>query len=406
MRTLVSILLSIAVVIGVMAIYLVATTPNEAHALRFPLDAAQRDMLQRVPASADAFALIPTAAVLHRKLKANPVTRDTVDQWSATQPLPPAWLLGGADVIVWKQGRTTSYAIRLDTIRAFLVRVWMMSSTEVQAEWDGSMFVFNPSSGSTIARSTLDELLALANGLPEGDILAVQRSSARGAFPPIGRPAVSSVRVTETEILLTSRARAERDVVATAPSQARFPRGALIAATFAEPPRLLGDLRRIAGIDVSSLARNGGVLALYDIETRTLLPRPRGVIAVPANAETRASMQRLAGFAELVGESRDTGSELVVSFDRESAGMYLKDASVPATWPANRWALRLDAARMVPILEELGDSRGLQLAAGRLHRAARDLRKWISALDRAESIEAADSITGGVEELRVRIASK
>ena len=110
--------------------------------------------------------------------------------------------------------------------------------------------------------------------------------------------------------------------------------------------------------------------------------------------------------ANILGETRDTGSEILVSFDRQSLGLYTKDAFVPATWPANQWSLRIDAARIVPVLERLGDNAGLRIAAGRLHRAARDLRRWIGALQNAEAIEAADSVSGGVEELRVRIASK
>jgi hypothetical protein len=36
----------------------------------------------------------------------------------------------------------------------------------------------------------------------------------------------------------------------------------------------------------------------------------------------------------------------------------------------------------------------------------RDLRRWIDPLEQAESIEAAASVAAGVEELRVRVASK
>ena len=79
---------------------------------------------------------------------------------------------------------------------------------------------------------------------------------------------------------------------------------------------------------------------------------------------------------------------------------------MPATWPSNRWAARIDPGKLVPVLERLGDSTGLRLASGRLHRAARDLRRWISALRQAESIEAAASVANGTEELRVRIATK
>lgn len=406
MRTFITILLIVAAVLGVIALYLFLTTPDASTPLRIPLSAGQRQLLARVPAQAEAFALIPTAALLHRKLLANPVTRDAVAQWTSEQPVPQPWLIGGADVAVWKIGKTTSYAIRLDAIRAFLVRIWMMASTSVDARWDGSVFVINDAPRPAIDGATLDEILRLANGLPEGDVLIVQRRGARGMFPPIGRPAVTSVRVTPEEILLTARAESDEAAPPNAPVQARYPRGALLAGTFGEPPRLVGDVGRLVGTDIGALIGNGGSLVLYDIDTGTLLPRPKGVIAIPSNPESRAAMADVTRVAQLVGETRDTGRELLVSFDRTSVGQYLNDAAIPATWPANRWSARIDAARMAPILERLGDNRGLRFAAPRLHRAARDLRRWIGALQNAASIEAADSISGGVEELRVRIASK
>jgi DICT domain-containing protein len=117
-------------------------------------------------------------------------------------------------------------------------------------------------------------------------------------------------------------------------------------------------------------------------------------------------MQDITRVAQLVGETRDTGTELLVSFDHESMPLYLKDAFQPAPWPATNWSLRIDAPRLTPILEQLSDNRGLRLVAPRLHRAARDLRRLIGALRQAESIEATDSVSGEFEELRVRIASK
>ncbi|MFP5245582.1 MAG: hypothetical protein ACLGH0_02725, partial [Thermoanaerobaculia bacterium] len=103
---------------------------------------------------------------------------------------------------------------------------------------------------------------------------------------------------------------------------------------------------------------------------------------------------------------RDTGDQLLVSFDGRSMPLYIKDTFVPASWPATRWALRIDPPRLVPVLRKIGDSPGLRFATPRVHRGARDLRRWIDALERAESVEAADSVLGGVEELRVRVASK
>jgi len=390
-----------------MWLYLVLTTPREAPPLRFPLSASQRELVARVPASAEGFALVPAAALLHRKLIANPVTRDAVERWTDEHPIPQSWLLGGADAVVWKTGKRTSYAIRLDPFRAFLVRLWLMSSTNVEGRWDGTVFVIGPSGAPMDARA-LDGVLRFTNGLAEGDVLVVQRRASRGMFPPIGRPAVTSVRVTPREILLTSRAAAEGGRASRPPvgQAARHSKTALISAYFVEPPKILDDAERILGTDVSALVGEGGSIAIYDIDAGTLLPRPKCVIAVPATERARAEMQNVMQVAALVGETRDTGSEILVAFDRESMPRYLKDVFVPAPWPATRWSVRIDAVRIAPVLERLGDNRGLRFVAPRIHRASRDLRRWLDALRQAETIEAAESEAGGVEELRVRIASK
>jgi len=264
----------------------------------------------------------------------------------------------------------------------------------------------------------------LAAGLPPGDVFVVQRNRTRGAFPPIGRPAVSSVTVREKEIVSVSRgawsagaaaaSAADRtpaaEAAAAPPISASFPRGAMLAVTFSEPPRILADLERLTGTDVAEVTSGGGSITIYDIDTGTLLPRPKGVVSVPATDARRAAMADVMRMAQLVGQTEDTGKELLVAFDRGSIPIYLKDATVPATWPATNWAARIDPVKLVPVLEKLGDSAGLRIASGRLHRAARDLRRWISALEQAESIEAAASTLihegAAFEELRVRIASK
>jgi hypothetical protein len=408
MRRLLTILFVLVLIVGAIAAFLVFTTSKNATPVRFPLSDSQLGLLMRVSASADSFALIPTAPHLHAKLKTNPVTRDAVDQWTAEQHLPPAWLLGSADVVVWKHQKKTSYAFRTDPLRAFLVRGWLMVSANVDARWDGRAFLINAPHERSLTRSELEPMLRLAAGLPEGDVFVVQNASSRGAFPPLSRPAVTSLRVTSSEIVLVSRARTAptEQTVAAKPIDARLPAGALLAVAFASPPKILDDMRRLLRADIATLVTDGGSIALYDIDAGTLLPRPEGVIVVPATDARRAAMTDVARIAELVGETRDTGTELLVSFDRHSVGQYLKDTKAPATWPANRWALRLDPQRLVPILGRLGDSAGLRLAAPRIYRAARDLRRWIQYLEAAEVIEAADSANAGVEELRVRIASK
>jgi hypothetical protein len=403
-RKLTIVLVVLAILIGAAALYLAATTPKKAEPVRFPLSARHRALLARVPADAESFALIPSAALLHGRLLANPVTSEPILQWTQEHELPRPWMLGGAEMAAWKSGRTTSYAVRLDPMRALLVRGWLLVSSNADARWEGSTLIMH-SAATTAAPASLDDVLRLANGLPEGDVFVVQRESGRGAFPPIGRPAVTSVRVTPDEIVLVSRA-ATSEIGEQREIRPRFPRGAMLAAAFATPPRILGDLNRLLGTRVDALLDNGGSIALYDVDTGTFLPRPKGVIAIPATPEARAQAGNIEQIAALIGETRDTGDQILVSFDHGSMGLYLKDEMVPAAWPATVWALRLDPARLVPVLRRAGDSPGLRFGAPRVHRAARDLRRWIDALEHASSVEAAASVAGGVEELRVRVASK
>lgn len=404
MRTLVIILLLLLLLAGGVVAFLLVTTPDQARLVRFPLSGSHQKLLAQVPDSAEAVAIVPSPAVLHQALLAHAVTRDMVLQWTAEQELPEPWMLGETPLAMWKAEGATSYAMHLDPLRALLVRLWFMISSNVHARWEGTTLIVNAPQPTTVPFA-LGEIEKLGSGLPDGDALVIQRAAARGAFPPVGRPSITSIRLKGKEIVLVSRA-ASDEAVAVREIRDRFPRGAVLSASFAAPPKILGDVNRLLGTRIDALVDQGGSIALYEVETATLLPRPRGVIVVPADAHAREQFREIAGVAALVGETRDTGEQLLVSFDRTSMDLYLKDEFVAATWPANRWALRLDPARLVPILRKVGDSRGVRFAAPRLHRAARDLRSWIGALEKAESVEAAASGEAGVEELRVRIAAK
>lgn len=404
MRTLFIILLVLLLLAGGVVAFLLLTTPHQARLVRFPLSDGHQRLLAQVPQSAEAVAIVASPAVLHTALLEHPVTRDVVLQWTAENELPKPWMLGEASLALWKAEGTTSYAVDLDPLRALFVRLWLVVSSNADARWEGSTLIVNAPQPATV-RFALSDVEKLGAGLPEGDALVIQRAASRGAFPPIGRPSVSSIRVTGKQIDLVSRA-ASDDALVVREIHGRFPRGAVLAASFAAPPRILGDINRLLGTRIDALVDEGGSIALYDVETATLLPRPRGVIVVPADAHAREQFRDIARVATLVGETRDTGDQLLVSFDRTSLGLYLKDDFVAAAWPANRWAMRIDPARLVPILRKVGDSRGVRFAAPRLHRAARDLRSWIGALEKAQSVEATASVEAGVEELRVRIAAK
>jgi hypothetical protein len=401
MRTFIIILCILAVVVLGVAVFLVVTTPKEAPPLRFPLTRAQQELLGHVPPDAEAYALVPAPVVLMEKFEANPITREPVTRWTNEHPLPPAAMLGRADAVAWRIDKTTAYAVRFDPVRALFARAWTMFSM-AQTSWHGRTLVIGAEGGA--AGSSPPAELQLANGLPDGDVFVVQRKESRGAFPPIGRPAVTSVKVTAEHIELASRAAAKDDGGGLQPTlRSDLPRAAMLSVSFTEAPRLLGDLERLIASDVDALVGNGGSIALYGVDTGTLLPRPFGAIIVPANEASRAAAAK---YGNVFGEVRESGGQLVIAFDRNSAAQYLKDARAPLPWPANRWALRMDPVRLIPVLRKAGDNPALRFATPRIHRAARDLRRWMGTLEQARSVEAAASVTGGVEELRVRVASK
>lgn len=396
----------LAAVLGVAA-YLTLTTPKSARGVRFPLSDSQRALIAAVPASAETFALIPSAAALDPKLRANPLTADVLEQWERSHSLPSPWMVGGADLVTWRDGDATRYAIRLDPVRTLLVRAYLLLGGEL-----GEMLVINPPPAATPA-ADLPQLFALSQSLPPGDAFVVQRAGSRGGFPPIGRPAVTSVSVTPDAIDVTSRApRSPADPPPVqSPAAPRFARGAMLAATFASMPRAVEDLNRIFGTKVSPLLENGGTITVYDIDPRKLLPRPSGVIAVPDDPARRAAFDEFVGRVRQ-GESlgirirtAEAGGMLLLSFD-DSIDIYLKDAQEPLPWLAGLWAIRADPKRLVPVLSKLEDSIGLRVASPHLYRSARDLGRWIGALQQATSLEAAASEDASAVELKVRVAAK
>jgi hypothetical protein len=408
MRKLTVIAAVVLALAAAVVIYLVATTPKTSAGIRFPLTGAQRDLIASVPESAESFALIPTAAALDSKLRANAVMAEGIDQWEKSHSLPSPWMVGGADLLAWRDASTTRYLIRLDPIRAFIVRTYMMLGGDI-----GDTLLINVPAGQPINSADLAQILALSEKLPPGDAFVVQRRGSRGAFPPIARPAVTSLSVTPDDILFTSRATrdATEPIAAQSPQPARFPHNALITGTFATMPRVVEDLNRVFGTHVSSLVENGGTIAVYDIDTHKFLPRPMGVIAVPDDPPRRAAFEEFVGKVKQ-GESlgihiatAEHGGSLLLSFD-DSITPYINDAVEQGRWPAGKWAVRADPRRLVPILSRLGDSIGLRIAAPRFYRSARDLGHWIEALKGATVLEAADSEDASAEELKVRISAK
>ena len=340
MRILIVIVLALAVLVAAAAGYLIATTPRSGDPLRFPLEERQRELLARVPPSAEMFALVPSAGLLQGKLLANPVSRDAVQKWTEEHELPRPWMMGNADVVLWKADGMTTYALRLDRFRALLLRIWLSVTSNVVVRWDGATLIMNepPAATGSDGTSELDRILELGEGLPESDVLLVQLRSDRGAFPPIGRPAITAVTVTPEAIMTISRAEADEPPPGVEPIQPRLPAGALLAAAFTQPPRILSDLNRILGARLDVLLDQGGLVALYDLDSGTLIPRPRGIIAVPNDERRRSAARELIPLVELIGETREIDEQIVISLDRSSMDAYQAETLVSSRWPVTRWA--------------------------------------------------------------------
>ncbi len=388
-------LVAVAAVIAAALVFLFVTTPRHSAGVRIPLGARERALIAHVPQSAEAFAIIPTAAAFESELNANPVTRTALESWRATHRLPRGWMTGSADLAMWKSGNEIGWFLDLDPVRALLVRAIGID-------------VSGGAEGPRLDPSAMPEIDALASRLPPGDALVVQRDASRGAYPPLSRPAVTSVRITPAEILLTSVGAAQpaRDGVAAGEVSATpFPRSAVISAWFAHAPRLIGDLNRLFGAKVSSLVEDGGMISIYDVDTRRLLPRPIGVIAVPSDAVRASLVQNFAQGLGGIVRTGETNGMLLISFD-DSIAAFERDGFDSAPRETGEWAVRIDPARMVPILKRLAQNVGLRILAPRLFRSARDLDRWIGGLEQAKTIEGTDSTGGGTEVLRVRIVSK
>src|SRR5882757_8228402 len=128
LRIIVAILIALVLA---MVIYLMATTPKTSAGVRFPLTGAQRALVAAVPESAESFALIPTAAALDARLRENPVSSEAVDHWERSHSLPSPWMIGGADLLAWRDAESTRYLVRLDPIRAAIVRTYMMIGGDI-----------------------------------------------------------------------------------------------------------------------------------------------------------------------------------------------------------------------------------------------------------------------------------
>ena len=324
------------------------TTPNDAPPLRFPLTASQR------AARRARSRRTPRRSRSSRRRRcccgsceANPVTtRGRSRSGREEQPLPPKAMLGAADAIVWKRGKSTSYAVRFDPVRAFIVRIWTMFVATSSRDGTAARLLIGEQRGAAL-QPDLAEIL-MAEGLPPGRRVrrAAQGIARRVSADP--RPAVTSVKVTANEIDIASRAtgdetRRRSRAEARAPlASRRRDAGRRLHRAAARPRRPRSPRRRRTSTSSSS---GGGSIALYDVDTGTLLPRPFMAVVVPADEQHRAALGKYdqrhrAGRPDREHRRRDRWSPSTAT----ACALYLKDASVPAM-PGRRTAGRSGSTR-------------------------------------------------------------
>src|SRR5258706_15196507 len=113
MRKLATSIMALATLMAGIVAYFVVTTPATSVGVGFPLSAAERAWIASVPASAESFAFVPTAAALDAKLRANPITLPALEDWESHQILPSPWMIGRGDLLAWRGGEETGYLTRL-----------------------------------------------------------------------------------------------------------------------------------------------------------------------------------------------------------------------------------------------------------------------------------------------------
>jgi hypothetical protein len=434
-KTLVIIAIATAVIVAAI-VYLYATVPASVAPVTAPFDGTAADLLAHVPASATDIAYMRRASAVYRKALADPLAGPPLREWSdraglARLPL----LLGSADAVVWRAGDGGfGFAARPDPMRRGLLHLYLAVSGRDELSLDDGALVMNGGEPSTPSQHAVSELAALSSGLPPSDVIVLQREGSRGSFPPIGRPAVTAIRLGGGKILLDSQSRAEEGSAAlTAPLPFAHPSGAMMSIAMASPPRLAGELNRLFARKVTPLLDAGGMLVVYDVDARSLLPRPMGVVVLRADGAHRAalssfveSLASMTGAAATVSKRRigtvdietrdalgvrietaESGSELLLSFDRSSIERYLGAPARGAIDPAPAvWSAVVVPSIAGPIIGRLSRSPGFRILSPKLYRAASDLEKWMTALEGASRVEVRKDLSAGQEHLRVVITAK
>lgn len=365
-------------------------------------------MMLRAPAEAENVIAVATfGPAWHRY---SPLLAPLIQSADAEALDRAAWLAGRSRVVAWTRGGDWGAVARPDPLRRLLARILAAAgSAPIRVEGDEVLFgtVDDPvDAGATDA---------LSAGL-EGHAFILHRKD--GGYPPIGRPALSAIEFEDGDLRVTTRGPSSSEVTAEM-SGVFLPQSAPISLRFARPPKAVLTLEQAFPVDLRAILEQGGMVALYGVETRGLLPRPLLVFSVPADDARAASIieridrattqgaiglllgmraqqaRTLAG-TELVRregvgltiEYARRPGEFLLAFDKTSLSRLLEDESVPLEPGAAAWSMRARPRDLLPILDQIRSNTAIRLLAEDFAREAGDLARLFRSIPRAEEVEA------------------
>jgi hypothetical protein len=412
------------VIVGIVLalfVYLAVTTSGEALPRVLGASNDRVEMLRRVPADVQAFYVVPSLAPLYRQMKDHALARSWIETFerSQTQRIPP-FLLGDADVIFWTDGPRVRAIARPDAVRRLMARIYLgLARRQEVAVQDGLLYVGTP---PTIHRSDDPELatfVRLASTIP-GHVFYIQRAGSTAEFPPVGRPAVTAMRLEPDRIQVETRAPRSMDAPSSPLPVAAFPANAMISASAAATTAWFERLEKLLPFDLGSMVDRGALLAIYKVEEKGLLPRLFGVVVLPNTDDrqldallrnvtlgpfgTIESSRRVFKGTEIVTrqglgynvEHARQGPNLLISFDRSSIEQYLNDTMRPAPAPApgTIWFMHFRPAQLETAVELLRDRQELSLLAPDLHDSIRDIGRWLRFVRGASSVTMSRGVDG------------
>ncbi|HVR42396.1 MAG TPA: hypothetical protein VMS56_03030 [Thermoanaerobaculia bacterium] len=390
----------------------------------------------RAPADAHAIVLVRSFGPAWRRL--DPLAGSLIESEGGREALgAAAWLLGPSPVAFWTTPEGWGAAAAPDPLRALVMRLaGPFLPGAVIAQEDG-IVLLNPAADSMAAAV----VPPWADGLPAHAFVV---HLGGGGYPPLSRPAISAITFDDSSstaeangpgssserLRLVTRARSDGDSRTIPLDGKSLPANALLAIRFAEPPEALLAIDRAVPIRLADFLADGGLAALYGIDTSGIVPRPRMAFGLPADdaraAELLAAIDRLTirgtvGFllgmqpdrTRLVGEVEVTrregigltvefarrGGEFLFAFDSSSLEQLLIADPIPAGEGSGRWSLRASPDELRPVLHELGRNEALRLFAREFSNEVRELERGMAALPAARELRARVVEGEGVAEL-------